>query len=1171
MSVPSLVQDAVGWVGGYLAWLKDRLESDTARRAVLVDLGLDPEQVPPSPVANAPLDSITRYRQATDPDEQAFLAVWQDIVTVVEAVEAFVDVAGAGGKGTTKEVLRQFLAVTSTEYVRLRNPAVYFGARLVGVVEDIAPSGFHAPVDAVVSKHPWDNLVAALERPLDHLDRVFSSPETEEDARQLAAHTLIPFAMLLAYWELTVANGLHLVGAGFELPGRRILQGWDAVDGSTTPVADRLAGSMVSFLIRGLDLRRLGPGGTPVESELGATLAWVPREHGGPGLFVSVNGSADVDFGLGSRWTLNTKGIVPGFVDVLIWDSVDFGPESPAPSTALPAAPAARAVAAAAATGTPPQQLAFTIEPVTATAQEPKVLSVFGTRIEIGHLSITVVLGDNRAEVGVVARQSALVVPRRDGDGFVRSLLPDSGLRLAFDLGMRFGFTPEPHFALEGGSGLQATLPLDRAIGPARLQQLYLELAAGSKTTAGGLRLEASLAASVRLGPITASVERVGFELTVDTDGATAPHVGFKAPSGIGLVIDASIVTGGGYLYHDPAKQQYAGVVQLDFKGITLHAVGLLTTQLPGGREGYSLLVMISADFLPIDLGLGFRLTGVGGVLGYQRTVAVDALRAGLKQGVLDNVLFPGNPVRDAPRLVAALETLFPVQQDQWVAGPTARITWGVPVLVSVELAIILEFENPWRLVVLAQVRADLPRREAPVVVLRMDAIGVVDFDRNEISFDAVLFDSRFGRFPVTGDMAVRARYGDDPAFAMAIGGLHPKFDPPAGFPQLARVVVGLSQGGVTKMTLQAYLAITANTAQVGARLDVLFEAAGFSVAGSLSFDALFTFQPFSFLVDLQAKVTVKWHGTTLLGVTLDLTLSGPSPWRARGKATLELWWFSTSISFDRTIGDDVPPAELPAADPLPELVAALADPRNWSARPPDAVVTLRDAPPDGDVLLHPLGDLAVSQRVVPLGIDIDRFGSAAVAGDRRFDVAVVGPDGTARPTDVVEDHFAPGQFLDLSDAEKLQRPSFERMAAGVRIGSVAPTWGGQHDEELIADAALGYETVVMTPDGTERRDRGPFAATGDDLRAAAAFGAVARGTTRHTGAARYRTVRRVTGSTAPSWTVVDTVNLSAAPVPGLDGSSGSYTVARQALDRHVASNPELAGRLQVVDASEAR
>src|SRR4030095_10935237 len=48
-----------------------------------------------------------------------------------------------------------------------------------------------------------------------------------------------------------------------------------------------------------------------------------------------------------------------------------------------------------------------------------------------------------------------------------------------------------------------------------------------------------------------------------------------------------------------------------------------LTTHLPGGKPGYSLLVIVSAEFSPVQLGLGFMLVGVGGLLGIQRTVAV--------------------------------------------------------------------------------------------------------------------------------------------------------------------------------------------------------------------------------------------------------------------------------------------------------------------------------------------------------------------------------------------------------------------------------------------------------------------------------------------------------------------------------------------------------------------
>jgi hypothetical protein len=79
---------------------------------------------------------------------------------------------------------------------------------------------------------------------------------------------------------------------------------------------------------------------------------------------------------------------------------------------------------------------------------------------------------------------------------------------------------------------------------------------------------------------------------------------------------------GGGYLYGDEASGQYVGVVQLAFAGVQLSAIGLLSTRLPGGQRGFSLLVLISFTFPPVQLGFGFALTGVGGLIGVHRTVS---------------------------------------------------------------------------------------------------------------------------------------------------------------------------------------------------------------------------------------------------------------------------------------------------------------------------------------------------------------------------------------------------------------------------------------------------------------------------------------------------------------------------------------------------------------------
>ena len=168
---------------------------------------------------------------------------------------------------------------------------------------------------------------------------------------------------------------------------------------------------------------------------------------------------------------------------------------------------------------------------------------------------------------------------------------------------------------------------------------------------------------------------------------------------------------------------------------------------------------------------------------------------------------------------------------------------------------------------------------------------------------------------------------------------------------------------------------------------------AGFSIEGYLQFDALFQFSPFQFIVDIGAGVTLKWKGRTLVGVQLALTLAGPSPWHAAGRATFKIWIFSKSVSFDKTFGKDERPAALPPADPLPELLAALRDRRSWTGGVPTGsrgLVSVRDTATSGELRVHPLGPLAVRQRVVPLEIEITRFGNTAPARERRFRITAV-------------------------------------------------------------------------------------------------------------------------------------------------------------------------------------
>ena len=70
---------------------------------------------------------------------------------------------------------------------------------------------------------------------------------------------------------------------------------------------------------------------------------------------------------------------------------------------------------------------------------------------------------------------------------------------------------------------------------------------------------------------------------------------------------------------------------------------------------------------------------------------------------------------------------------------------------------------------------------------------------------------------PITGSLVVRARFGTDPTFILAVGGFHPRFtDLPPGIPPQDRVGIQLDYGIVT-VRIVGYVAITSNTFQTGA------------------------------------------------------------------------------------------------------------------------------------------------------------------------------------------------------------------------------------------------------------------------------------------------------------------------------------------------------------------
>ncbi len=274
-------------------------------------------------------------------------------------------------------------------------------------------------------------------------------------------------------------------------------------------------------------------------------------------------------------------------------------------------------------------------------------------------------------------------------DSFLASLLGPEGISAEFSFGVRL--SSRSGFGFTGSGGLEASFPVHVALGPIEFQAITL----GLKPRGQDVDVEVGATVVGKLGPLGVVVEGAGFKLTGrfpdPPDGNLGPldlGFGFKPPTGVGLSIDAGPVKGGGFLSFDTDRQEYAGALELTFNDfLSLKAIGLVTTRMPDGSKGFSLLVIITAEFSPgLQLGFGFTLLGVGGLLGLNRTVVLEALALGVRTGAVNGILFPVDVIANAPRILSDLRTIFPPSAGRFLIGPMAKLGWGTPTIITVDL-----------------------------------------------------------------------------------------------------------------------------------------------------------------------------------------------------------------------------------------------------------------------------------------------------------------------------------------------------------------------------------------------------------------------------------------------------------------------------------------------------
>lgn len=1121
VEAPEPFKTVLAWFTATGRWMQRNIGGDPALAAeIRRDLGLrQGEDIPASKT-----DKLTSFAEGLDPEAVAF----ED--TIREALDLFEDVVGllSTPEKNDWQVLYLMFTLAASGVMRRNVPWVWAPARLAHVV-----------LDDDVGYDQFDPV--RLLRLYKKDDGLFK--DGEADAKRWMA-----FFGGLAFLGRFLMRGLR------DKVVVEVYSGWDPDPDNT--LAHLLAGTALTFLVQ-------APPDAGVVPKATLTFLPVPKVHQGPGFFLSLGGEIEASTTSGNtKYALGVN--ATGGLDMYV----------PLGGSTLPFTPHAAA-----------PTLGFKLDVTSEPKKDEPALRIGRpgkSRFEIGALGFGVDIASDRAAASLLLKEAALtILLSQDGDGFLKQL-PGDAIVAKFDLemiadtanGIRFG----------NGTAARVTLPVNQSVFGA-FSIYHLELAL-SPTPDDGLRIEAAGAFGVKLGPFRASIDQMGLQLDLGFPVTKDMKPGgvkfaFKPPAGVGLALDASFIKGGGYLYVDPVKGEYAGVLELKVGVVGIKAIGILSTKRPDGSDGWALLLLVFSQFPPIRLPWGFTLTGIGGIIGLHHSVNTDELVKGMSTGVYDDILFPADVVANAPRIINRLRVVFPYQEGALVVGLMVELSWATPSIVTLRLGLLVQLDNVpagdrpisvGRIVLLGQLLVVLPpgaTKQLAVLRLLVDVLGVVEFDPVRLGFVARLRDSKAGEVSLSGMLVVRAVLGDNGSFLLAAGGFHPNFkDIPEGTPaQIDRLKASLKIGPV-RLTLQGYFAITAATIQAGAEVSAKAKVGPIELAASLGFDALCYLEPtFHFEVTIKATGSIKAFGKNLLGVGAEFTLYGPGRWRVTGKATFKILFWRKRVSFDESWGSEDPAPAVAAVSVVAELQAELKRPENWSAQLPaggQALVTLGMIETDNldEVLAHPLGQLAFTQRRVPLRLRVEKFGAAPVTAAVALDLRPTVNGAPAAAVRFTQEQFAVSQFVHMTDEDRLSQPSFQPCDAGVAFGTA------DYLVPAATEAGLEYETYYWTePEHPWRRFRDATLVKGvgrETVGWMAGLAAAGRSPLRDSERVNALAAREVTIS-PPQLKAVDRESM--APVAGVE-LAGLASVSVLHAGQELAAKGEL-GTVQLVEAFE--
>lgn len=594
---------------------------------------------------------------------------------------------------------------------------------------------------------------------------------------------------------------------------------------------------------------------------------------------------------------------------------------------------------------------------------------------------------------------------------------------------------------IDGGAKFHLDFDISKLeIGPVKFDKLSVDLGNLSGSF-GDLGMTLGSTFALDFSCLTMSFENLGISFDINflkPDGSLGDYDfsgSFKFPDGIGISIETPVVKGAGLISYDKSEGTLFSALSLEV--LKKFTVGCIVDADLGVKDGhcFSLVALISTSFSPgIPLGMGFSLNGVGGCLGLNRKYDADAVSGGVRSGVFGSVFFVDNVMNHLTEMKTAVKQFFPEKKKQFFLGVLCKICFE-PV-VTCEFGLLIQAPDPTSIGIVGALKVRVG--DTNLIKINVYFFGEIDFDKG-LRFDASIVDSEIVGLKLEGDMAFRLFWGGPyKGFGLSIGGFHPAYKPEEGLkfaPNMRRLSLSLNYD-IVKIKLETYLAVTSNSFQIGAHLDLQVGWKKFGLIGYAGFDALFVFKPFRFSFSLEVGVAVMVSGAKLFSVDLSLSVEGPAKWRVKGKAYFTVLFIPVKCKFSLAWGKS-PKEEKRATIAvwkdvlLPEL---LRD-NNWITSSAEQNNDGKEKDVNAMLTLQPNDTFSFNQSAVPFDYPMDLCNDALPEDFTSFHLKKVSiiadKEEFSLETSCLNNDFAPSLYKELSNEERLSNPSYESVTSG--------------------------------------------------------------------------------------------------------------------------------------------